>query len=543
LRVAGAGAALIAGILFGLSNGFVPNAGGRLFGELHRTLFWGIWLLVPLLTADCLSRERREGTLGLLFLTRLRAGDIVIAKGFVHGLRALALLLAVAPVLSVAFVMGGVSWNQVVLSFLLNLSVICWALAAGLLASASSKHWAQAVIRTALLAVCFILVLATAVGWALLPPTRPGIGIGMTVVRWQASGDYMLLSGMRFLSNPASGVALFPPVYSGPLSSWSGPIQVSPATGIRVWRAGGGPPLLSPRSAPLLWSAAEVALASLLVLAGAIWLAGLWTRRVWQEEPPSARVLWWRRTFFTPVLWLSFFRRWMRRKLERNPIGWLEQRTWSGRLVTWAWFSIIVCIYSSILGHPNLFRSPEGLGEILAWLLAGSMALSSAASFRRERESGVLELLLVSPLGERQIVFGRLAGLWSQFLPAFGLLLTLWCYIASFSPFPRADADSSGALVFFLTTFFSVPVVGLYFSLCYRNFFSAFLATLAVGLLLPVWSWDLLGLAWWFVNTADLQRSSWGDAVITQIIIATICWVSLNARLKRRAFPLERIQA
>jgi len=36
------------------------------------------------------------------------------------------------------------------------------------------------------------------------------------------------------------------------------------------------------------------------------------------------------------------FSAWMLRKLERNPIGWLEQRTWTGRLVTWGWFAVIM---------------------------------------------------------------------------------------------------------------------------------------------------------------------------------------------------------
>src|SRR5882757_9768659 len=34
----------------------------------------------PLSTTDCLSRERREGTLGLLFLTNLRSRDVVFGK-------------------------------------------------------------------------------------------------------------------------------------------------------------------------------------------------------------------------------------------------------------------------------------------------------------------------------------------------------------------------------------------------------------------------------------------------------------------------------
>ncbi|HQU46125.1 MAG TPA: hypothetical protein PK867_25150, partial [Pirellulales bacterium] len=41
-----------------------------------------------MLTADCISSERREGTLGLLFLTDLRGHDVVLGKLVVAGLGA-----------------------------------------------------------------------------------------------------------------------------------------------------------------------------------------------------------------------------------------------------------------------------------------------------------------------------------------------------------------------------------------------------------------------------------------------------------------------
>ncbi len=154
------------------------------------------------------------------------------------------------------------------------------------------------------------------------------------------------------------------------------------------------------------------------MLVAAVLVAGAKTRRSWQEEPPSRRQVWLQRTFCTPVLWVAFFRRWMRWKLERNPIGWLEQRTWSGRLVTWGWFAVLISIYSAVLTDHQFLMNGDDLQETMAWLLAGSMAMSAAGSFRRERDTGVLELLLVSPLGENQIISGRLGGLWSQFLPA-----------------------------------------------------------------------------------------------------------------------------
>src|SRR5207248_3381535 len=112
LRVLGVAALVLASFFFGINHGFGPTMGGRLFGSLHFTLFLAIWILVPLLTADCISREQREGTLGLLFMTRLKATDIVIAKGFAHGLRALTLWLAVLPVVTIPFLLGGLSWAE-----------------------------------------------------------------------------------------------------------------------------------------------------------------------------------------------------------------------------------------------------------------------------------------------------------------------------------------------------------------------------------------------------------------------------------------------
>src|SRR5437899_8438709 len=108
LRLFGVGAMLAVASLFALQYAAGPSQGALMFRYLHLTLFLTIWILVPLSAADCISRERREGTLGLLFLTPLKATDIVIAKSLAHGLRALTLLLAILPVFTISFLMGGV---------------------------------------------------------------------------------------------------------------------------------------------------------------------------------------------------------------------------------------------------------------------------------------------------------------------------------------------------------------------------------------------------------------------------------------------------
>ena len=61
LRAIGIGAIL--GVMALVDVRGVPSElGGRLFSALNATLFLSIWIFVPLLTADTISREKREGT-------------------------------------------------------------------------------------------------------------------------------------------------------------------------------------------------------------------------------------------------------------------------------------------------------------------------------------------------------------------------------------------------------------------------------------------------------------------------------------------------
>ena len=51
-----------------------------LFTVLNAIAFIFCLLAGVFLTADCLSEEKREGTLGLLFLTSLKGYDVVLGK-------------------------------------------------------------------------------------------------------------------------------------------------------------------------------------------------------------------------------------------------------------------------------------------------------------------------------------------------------------------------------------------------------------------------------------------------------------------------------
>jgi ABC-type transport system involved in multi-copper enzyme maturation permease subunit len=493
LRVIGATALLLLCAYVFSQIGFSQQIGGMLFGILNAALLISIWVLVPLSCADCISRERREGTLGLLFLTPLKAREIVLSKGIVHGLRAMTLWLSAAPILTICFLIGGVTWREAVLSGLINFSSICWALAAGLLASSSTKSWLRAMLLAGGLAACFVFGFIFLNGLMVLLTLRHQSGFYLpfpfTTVRPR------IASGILFHQVPwyqeILGAGFFATVN---IDGWWGNLFGSlTKAGQRAW----------------LLAGCETALLSILFLLGVILFAAWMVRRAWQEEPPSARRVWVEQALTQPIIGVNFFHRWLRRKLERNPIGWLEQRTWSGRLVTWGWFAVMVSFYSAVFYVPHADLLLRGLQSFMAWSLLLIICVSSAGSFQRERETRVLELLLVSPMTAGQIIWGRLRGLWGQFLPALLLMVVVWTYLASI--FQR----ETQLMPFFCSGYLALPVIGLYYSLRRANFISAFLSTVAVGLFLPQVTITILDISFRLIflgmGLEDLTRGLGGN--------------------------------
>jgi ABC-type transport system involved in multi-copper enzyme maturation permease subunit len=510
LRVLGVMALLISLLFPGAAQNFGSGAGGRLFAYFHQALFFSIWLLVPLLTADAISRERREGTLPLLFLTPLKPGGIVYGKAAAHVLRAFTLWLAVLPVLTVCFIIGGVGWSDVVLSELVSFSSICLALAAGLAASSLAKEWTRAVALAMGLAFGLLVTFLTALpfvflqvlGWFTEIPdaetgwfgASPAMGLGMALNHNQAWQDIINF----FLGRLRLGLA------------------------------------------PLICSFVIVALLSffcaLLLGRFAAWMVS----RTWREQPPSARVLWLRERLCRPFVFQDLLRRWLRWELQRNPIGWLEQRSWSGRLVVWSWFAIVMCAYSSLFANMSLYQNAFGAVQgLLASILALSIAASAAGSFRRERESGVLELLLVAPLRESQIIVGRVRGLWAQFIPASVLLCGVWLYCATF----LTRGGQFMPVLIYAVSFITLPVVGLYFSLTRGSFISALLWTLLTQFALPA---ALVEGVAFLVDYSPGRNPS--EALLLakqlipmlfQILLAAFLSWRLHENLKRRKFVFE----
>jgi ABC-type transport system involved in multi-copper enzyme maturation permease subunit len=468
-----------------------------------------------LMTCDCLSFERREGTLGLLFLTPVRARDIVAAKALVHLLRALLLWLAVVPILSVPLLLGGLDWREVLLSCAFTLASIFLALSVGLIASALSRNFGRAA------------------GLAVLLSGTSALGL-VVITAW-------IVIALLFTNLPAP---------RGPLAfDWSEVCRV----GIEVllntqntWQdvfTRGTTPVAFKRA--FIWLAGILCGLSALILVYVILHVAKRLQKTWQDKPKTARQIQVENFFVQPVFWREIFRRWTRRLLERNPIGWLELRSWTGRITALAWLAIMIAFASMAVSHSAFFGDGDPLLSRLGWVLIASMAFVAAGSFRRERETGALELILITPLREREIIFGRLRGLWLQFLPAFALWLAAELYIifvcAEWGVWASAEqpfAEGLEAYLFRLAVvgpFLCLPAIGLYFSLRLRNVLLAWAATIGVWLAAH-WFAEA---NWWFWSSSRFDLGvRWLETTVLLAFAAVLLW-RMHVNLRRRTFVIR----
>jgi hypothetical protein len=371
LRVASALAGLvIGGGLMMLS--WIGAFGASAMGDaLFSVLTW-LALLVALaaglfFTSDCLSEEKREGTLGFLFLTDLRGYDVVGGKLLATSLRVTYALMSVIPILAVAFLMGAVSGPQYWKTALALLNALFFSLCAGLIVSALSRDAQKALGGTVLLLLLLVLG-----------------GPAIDVMYSHAQGRHFkpLLS----LASP------------GYVFTLAGAWGRSP-----YWRALG-------ISHALGW--------------GMLALGCLAVPRSWQEKGlkpgASRRSYWWRYGG-------ARRRQRLRRKLlDRNPILWLSCRERWQSLAALA----VSLIVAGVLAAFAVWKAQDNLWNlwgVLSWLSVALLYLWMASQagrfFIQARRTGLIELLLVAPLTVKQVVQGQWRAIVRMFAAPVGLLL------------------------------------------------------------------------------------------------------------------------
>jgi hypothetical protein len=322
-------------------------------------------------TSDCLSEEKREGTIGFLFLTDLRGYDVVLGKLLATSLRGVYALLAVFPILAVTLLMGGVTGAQFWKTALALVNALFLSLAAGLFVSSISRDAQKALAATLLL-----LMLIVAGG--------PAGDAFFSVVSQRSFQPALSLSspGYLFVAADAWGASPF----------WSGLL----VNQVVAWLLLGLTCGLLPRS--------------------------------WQEKAAKHSAVRDNRA----TTWKfggAKSRAALRQKLiEVNPVLWLACRErWQAALF---W---VVAIFVAV-GVAATFAETDQMNQSGMWMYWGffggvvtlvlylGIASQAGRFFVEAKRSGLLELLLTTPLTAKQMVQGQ----WRALLRMFGLPLALY---------------------------------------------------------------------------------------------------------------------
>src|ERR1043166_6793493 len=125
------------------------NRGQMVFLSLATLAFTCCLLSGVLLTADSLSQEKREGTLGLLFLTELKGYDVVLGKLIATSIHAFYGLGATLPLLTYSMLIGGVTFGEFWRFALTLIATLFLSLSVGVLISSRTRDTREAMGRTA----------------------------------------------------------------------------------------------------------------------------------------------------------------------------------------------------------------------------------------------------------------------------------------------------------------------------------------------------------------------------------------------------------
>jgi hypothetical protein len=404
--------------------------------------FVGSALAGLFLTSDCISQERREGTLGLLFLTDLRGYDVAFGKLAAKGILPFYCLLAIFPPLTVCMVVGGVTAGEVWRLSLVLLNTLFFSLSVTILTSTFCRQQ-RAAQAGALLAILL---------------TVPGPALFGAALNSSASSSFW--RSCSLLSPAGSYLRAFDGHYRAVAGWFWGSLL---ATHLFAWAC----LLLAGRLLPQI-SLEEAILVGPRSKGGGARRASRSAAR--RQE--------------TRRDWLS-----------QNPIAWLASRDeWAQRLI-WCLPALALWIGFSFAADPLGGTS----AQISFFALIGVHALfkirvgvDASHEFAASRLNGTLELLLSTPLQTREVAAGMLSAYRGRFI---GPLLALMLVDALLAAKLHFMNNTPGALIasacaaMLLVDCYCLCWVGLWRGLVARDPVRAIVATLWRVLVLP---WILL---------------------------------------------------
>jgi ABC-type transport system involved in multi-copper enzyme maturation permease subunit len=385
-------------------------------------------------TSDTISEEKREGTLGLLFLTTLTGFDVILGKLTAAAVRSLNALLAFVPLLAVTLLLGGVTGGEFWRTVLVLIATLAASLSLCILASTLSRERSLGVAAQFLLLLCFLPFLA-----------RPIANIGDSL---SAVSPFRLLN----LASDAYFRSTARPYWTG-LVSLLGVSLVSICLASfllpRVWRD-----------------------------KAQIFISARTRSRQWARDTSHRRQM----LDQNPAMWLLFDPR-----LQRVFHGFVFL-VGAGALIGIALLHFLPPFWN-IQVPDQIAAMVAGVGTvtvaIAAFLYVGREASRNLAE---ARQNGSLELVLSTPLKVDEIIRGQLLAIrsvlrWPTII--FGCLVAYLFAAASISGEIPALLLLLKGVIEAVVGIFAIARVGIWMALTSKGATRAYLKTLGLGLIFP----------------------------------------------------------
>ncbi len=400
-----------------------------------------------LLTADSIATEKEGGTIGLLFLTDLKGYDVVLGKLAAHSINAFFGLLAIFPVLAVPLLMGGVTGLEFSRMLLVLATTLFFSLTLGLAVSATTSDSRQAL------------------GWAIL---LMAVVAGLLPALWWLQSLWSHGLWLDFLL-------------------WPSPAYAFHCSFDAFYRSGPGAADFS-HSVQTIW----------LMTAFCLAWASFITPRAWQTDEAGPRKL--RARKLKPRGWEHVE--------ANNPFCRVTIRDWApsslANLLLGVAVPVWLCFFFSL--SRSFRRGPDvsfdvcvTLGFALHAVVKLLMMVESVARLNHDRNSGALELLLVTPLPVETIIAAQRKALrahfrwslWTLALLNMALMSWVWrCGRDAGMDDPEARWIFAevfvGGVVVLLADFEALCWVGMWHGLAKKQAHKAVILT-AVQLLGPCW--------------------------------------------------------
>ena len=421
-----------------------------------------------LLVASAVALEKDRKTLELLLMTNLSNSELVLGKLLAGMLTVVMVVVAAVPLMMLVALMGGVSIGQILR---IEGVTLASALVAGSLGSTIAL-WREKTFQA--LAMTALVIVLWFVGWEIVAAGAVGERLaGIPMETWAVA-----MSPWRAIQAAAQ------PVFDASRSGgfWQGPVG---------------------------WYGIAAVAASVLLNALAIARVRIWnpTREIQLAESDDS-----------PTATASVHRAPGKvREVWNNPILWREVRTRAYgkkvliiRLAYWVVFAVSV---AALVTTTNLdggeHRAASTAAQSITALLVVSLILLNAAAvtaLTSERDSRALDLLLVTDLSPKEIVFGKLLGAFYTAKEMVLLPLALFGYLlyAGILPTEKFVFLVGGWVV--MTTF--AATLGLHAGMTYANSRTAVATSIGTLLFLFLGVATCMRMMLAFSNSFEYQLTS-----------------------------------